>query len=234
MSQPHAPGTPDDPARTSGADGLPGASPAPAQPAPTSQPASAPRDERPRPQYGEYAPEGWTWQPPADARVPDAPAPAAAPAPHAAPAPWAPPARLGVPGAASTPAPSASWDRVATIALLVFGGFGAWSTATSMQQLARQIQMSYDMMSIGQYTPPPWLPTISLIGTVVQLALYAAVLWLSLVRLRARRVAFWIPLAGGAVSFLVTVAILAIVMLNDPTYVSFLESGIAPTVTPTP
>ncbi|WP_448810634.1 DUF6264 family protein [Agromyces bauzanensis] len=227
MSQPHAPGTPEESARPAGADGVPGASPTPADAS------STPRDERPRPQYGEYAPEGWTWQPPAGERTSD-PAPQMATPPPAAPAPWRPAPAPGAPRAASGITPAPSWDRIATIALLVFGAVGAWSTASSMQQLAQQIQLSYDMLAIGQYTPPPWLPTISLVGTIVQLALYAAVVWLSLVRLRARRLAFWIPLAGGAVSFLITVVILAIVMLNDPTYMSFLESGIAPTATPTP
>ena len=66
MPQHEAAGTPDEPA----AGSTPGGTP---------PPPPAPRDERPRPQYGEYAPEGWTWQPPADAHAAD-PAP---PQPHA-------------------------------------------------------------------------------------------------------------------------------------------------------
>ncbi|GAA4371684.1 DUF6264 family protein [Agromyces bauzanensis] len=224
MSQPHVPGTPDESAHTTGADGVSGAS---------AQPAPAQRDERPRPQYGEYAPEGWTWQPPAGEHTSD-PAPQMSAPPPPARGRWGAAAASGAPGAVPTATRAPSWDRVATIVLLVVGAFGAWSTAASMQQLAQQIRLSHTMLGIGEYTPPAWLPTLSVIGMVAQLALYAAVLLLSLVRLRARRIAFWIPLAGGGVSFLVTAVILAVVMLNDPTYLSFLESGGVPTAPPTP
>jgi hypothetical protein len=204
---------------------------------------SAPeREERPRPQYGEYAPEGWTWKPAEGEHTSD-PAPqmhtprssaatrradAAAHAPEPAPAPPTPDRPL----AAARPAHPL--DRMITIALLVLGALGAWNTAVSLQQMPQQIQQAYTMIGVGDFTPPAWLPTVATIGVIVQLALYAAVLGLSLLQLRAGRLAFWIPLVGGTVSVILTFVLLAVVMFSDPAYQAFLQSATSATPTPTP
>ncbi|WP_430645725.1 DUF6264 family protein [Agromyces sp. GXS1127] len=182
--------------------------------------APPPRDERPRPQYGEYAPEGWSWQPPGDDRTdaaasaPPPPPPPAAPAPNGGPA--------AGPGAAAARPPRTT-DRFFTILLLALGAIGAWNTSVSLQQLPGAIQGVYSDQGVGTYTPQPWLPTLALIGTVFMLALYAAVLGWSIMRLRARRLAFWVPLVGGAVAFLATMVLTSIVFLTDPTFQSYLE-----------
>ncbi|GGI48628.1 hypothetical protein BCL57_003330 [Agromyces flavus] len=179
-----------------------------------------PRDERPRPRYGEYAPEGWSWQPPADER-----ADAAASAPHPAPPPPAAPA----PNAPAPPVPVApaaqtrSADRFFTILLLALGALGAWNTSVSLQQLPAAIQTVYTQQGVGTYTPQEWLPTLALVGTVFMLALYAAVLGWSIVRFRARKVAFWVPIAGGVVALVATIVLTSIVFITDPTFQSYLE-----------
>ena len=206
---------------------------------------SAP-DERPRPQYGEYAPEGWTWKPSEGEHASDpapqmqAPRTSAATrradaAAHQPAPPAAPPAPAPAPGRPLAPArPAHPLDRMITIALLVLGALGAWNTAISLQQMPQQIQQAYSMLGVGDFTPPPWLPTVATVGVIVQLALYAAVLGLSLLRLRAQRIAFWIPLVGGTVSVVLTFVLLAVVMFSDPAYQAFLETATSATPTPTP
>jgi hypothetical protein len=198
--------------------------------------APARRDERPRPQYGEYAPEGWSWQPPVEADAsggtPPAAAPPAAPAPTAHTAPQAdgaaePSVRQAQDGARRGP----TWDRILTIALLTLGAFGAWDSARSMQQLGQQVQAAYTMLGIGDFTAPEWLPALSVAGIVVQLSLYAVILGLAILRLRARRIAFWIPLAGGVLSVIVTGTGLAVIVFSDPTYLDFVTSQVPPPTT---
>jgi hypothetical protein len=203
----------DEAARNDAADGR-GAESAPPPP---------PRDERPRPQYGEYAPEGWSWQP---ADQPDAAAAAA----QAAPPPPPPmPAHAPGPGPAGTGATAAATaaprnvDRFFTILLLAVGAIGAWNTSVSLHQLPGAVQTVYSQQGVGTYTPQDWLPTLALIGTVFMLALYAAVLGWSIARIRARKVAFWVPLAGGAVAVLSTMVLTSIVFLTDPTFQSYLD-----------
>ncbi|WP_022894230.1 DUF6264 family protein [Agromyces subbeticus] len=202
---------------------------------------SPPRDERPRPQYGEYAPEGWTWTPPVDDRG----APAAAAASAAATAPKRTPGRdrpaKSPSGASSTAGrsndelaasalplvrPERSVDRMITIGLLVIGAFGAWSTASGLQQLPQQIQLVYTQQGIGDFTPGASMPTIILVGTLVQLAIYAATLGLSIRRLRRRRMAFWIPIVGGAVSFIAMMVLMSIVFFADPTFMEYVGTTV--------
>ncbi|GAA2028624.1 hypothetical protein GCM10009819_10370 [Agromyces tropicus] len=176
-----------------------------------------PRDERPRPRYGEYAPEGWSWQPPADER-----------AEPAAPAPTPPPPPAPVAGPAADPAarPPRSTDRFFTILLLAIGAVGAWNTSVSLQQLPVAVQALYTDQGIGTYSPQPWLSTLTLVGTVFMLALYAAILGWAILRMRARKVAFWVPLVGGALAFLAMMVISAFVFLTDPTFQAYVD-GIA-------
>lgn len=188
------------------------------------------RDERPRPQFGEYAPEGWTWQPPAGEHTSDpAPQMQAPPAPHkgkradaAAPPPAAPPApEASAPVGLRRPR---QLDRMLTIAFLVIGAFGAWSTATSFQDLPRQIQSLYDQQGIGQFVPGANFPTIVLVATVVQLAIYAATLGFSILRLRRGRIAFWVPLVGLVVSVVATMVTTGVIFLTDPAFLAFLDA----------
>ena len=117
----------------------------------------APRDERPRPQYGEYAPEGLDVAA-AGGRARIRPGAAAARTQgagergsigcHGARA-------CGTAGARSIRRHRAArpLDRMLTIALLVIGVFGAWSTAVGLQDLPRQIQVLYSQEGIGQFVP---------------------------------------------------------------------------------
>ncbi|HEU0182894.1 MAG TPA: DUF6264 family protein [Agromyces mariniharenae] len=172
-------------------------------------------DERPRPRYGEYAPEGWTWQPPAEeSAAPVQPAPPVQPT-----APPPPPAPAALPGERQ---PSAV-DRVVTIALLALGAFGAINTAASLQMLPQQFSLVYEQQGVGDFTPPEWLPMLTMVGTVLQLALYAATLGWSILRLRARKTAFWVPILGGVLSLVLMMVLVSIVFLNDPTFVAYIE-----------
>ncbi|MEI5583185.1 MULTISPECIES: DUF6264 family protein [unclassified Agromyces] len=180
-----------------------------------------PRDERPRPRYGEYAPEGWSWQPPAEPRADPAPA---APAPsYGANAPGT------APQAAPPPAPAGGvrrGDAIATIILLVVGLFGAAYNALLLTMLPSVATETFRQTAevLGTELPArdfvagPQVPTLILVGTIVQLALWVIALAWSVRRLRARRLAFWVPLVMGAVAFVVLYALMAQILLSDPEY----------------
>ena len=52
--------------------------------------------------------------------------------------------------------------------------------------------------------------------------LYATIAW-SVSRVRAGKLAFWVPLAGGAASVVIMMVLMSIVFLNDPTFLSYLD-----------
>lgn len=112
--------------------------------------------------------------------------------------------------------------------LLVVGAFGAFSSSPNATDYAQQMQTSFGLFDLGDFTAPAWLGTLVFWNAVVQLGLYAVTLGVSILRLRARRVAFWVPLAGGAASFVTTTTVSAIVLLSDPAWVEMVQSSIAP------
>ena len=205
MSQQHDAGAPDEPA-SGPHEGASGAS--------AQTPPPPPRDERPRPQYGEYAPEGWTWQPPADQQTSD-------PAPQ----------MVAPPAAASVDRPDRTADRVVTIVLLVIGIFGVWTAIGTLQalpeQLPQAIRQASEILGGGattvDYTPGPQVPGILLGGSIGQVVLWLLTAWWAVSRLRARRIAFWVPLVGGVVSLVLLYGTMFIVIATDPDLVASLS-----------
>jgi hypothetical protein len=160
-----------------------------------------------RPQYGEYASE--EEQAKAIARS------GAAPAPRKP----ADPVRPASASARSASARSASpriADRMATIFLLAFGLVYLIGGVGSYLDLPTAMRAVYEQFGIDGYTP---LPQTAAIGVAIVAS--QAVIWLVTAvwayrRLAAARVAWWIPVLGAVVSFLVSVILLGSLLVADP------------------
>ncbi|MDJ0350212.1 DUF6264 family protein [Cryobacterium sp. PH29-G1] len=188
---------------------------------PDSVPSPA-KDPRPRPQYGELAPEGWTWQPPReDDRVDPAPAPAvgagAGAPPHAGNHPVAEPplpsGRRPVPG----------WDRPLTIGLLTFGLIATLYGAFSLGALPDAMQVLYTQQDLGTYTPAAGIGLLTSVGAIAVVFIWLVAAAVSVRLLLRRRRAFYVSLIGGAVSTVTMFAFMLAAMLNDPTLIEFLS-----------
>ncbi|MFF2372716.1 DUF6264 family protein [Agromyces sp. NPDC058110] len=217
--------THDEAARTNGAAGQDSAAPTP------------PIDERPRPRYGEYAPEGWTWQPPVEpVEAPDAAAGGQASAADRQGA-WvghqdAAAERTGDPAAPGAAPRAVPKDRLWTIALLVFGVFGAIYNIMAIVQLPatalESAKLSSAMLGVDgptAFTPGPAVPTILATGVVLQIALWIGALLWSRARLRAGRLSWWIPLVAGVVAFIVVTIVGMLVFASDPDFLTSLSTA---------
>ena len=203
MPDQHAAGNPDDPAEQ------------PAPGAPAASPAS--REERPRPQYGEYAPEGWTWQPPPGETTSDpAPQMATPPTPRAARAHPAP----SVHGTR----PDRPADRAVTILLLVVGVLGVWLAVGVLQAMPQSIELLHTQEGIDPYTPGPEIPGLILAGSIVQIVIWVIAAVGSIVLMRARRPSFWLPLAAGVIAALALFVFTAIALSGDPALIEQLTT----------
>lgn len=190
-------------------------------------PDKPPADPRPQPRYGELAPEGWTWQPPA----PAAPAADATDAPPSAQPDRVPVSAPNAPnGATSHVAPfdvvqtkpaAPTWDRPVTLALLVLGLFGTFFTVAVLNSIPQALQMLYTQEGLGTYTAAASVTGLILAGVITQGALWVVTAVVSvLVTLRRRR-AFYIPLIGGVVSFIAIFVFLTFVLTTDSTLLDF-------------
>ncbi len=171
------------------------------------------RPTRPRPQYGEYAsPE----QQAAAAGLPYRPHVGAAPPHGQVPAPLAPPPAVG--GVAAT-APNRRWDFVLSSLLLGYGLFNVVLGISQYSDLAGLITSQlYAPQGIGTYAASPLTARLGVVIIVGQVILYLITALLTVLRLRAGRIAFWIPLSGGALAGILTAACLLALILPDPAY----------------
>ncbi|GAA2843823.1 hypothetical protein FB468_3284 [Leucobacter komagatae] len=267
----------------------PQAAPAPQAPetsqapaAPPTPPAPPARDTRPKPEFGEYAPEGWEWKPegaeqaagsaaaatrqpvvgqaggqgsttpPTVQGVPhnlgagiarpsrQAPAQAPAQTQGGAGAPYRGPSQSQAPGqqpgpqqarqfqgaAPGTPGyvkPTNMGDRIVTILLLVFGGFGALQSAFVMMGLSTMFNVMEGAPGISEITPPAWADLTGKAVGLALLVLYGLVLVFSIRRMRAGKITFWAPLVAGVVAFIVVMAVVAAAMMQTPELVEVLR-----------
>ncbi|SDZ35866.1 DUF6264 family protein [Herbiconiux ginsengi] len=175
-------------------------------------------DERPKPKYGELAPEGWVWKPPQEA-VPDADE-SASPTSATAPSAPATAARAAggpaAPGTPAAPRPIATGDLIVTSVLLVIGLITTINSISSLLELPTIIQQVLDIQKLDvTYTATTAASLLGTIGAVVLALIYAAAVWLSVKALRARRRAYFIPIACAILSFMALFFVLMLAFFAD-------------------
>lgn len=162
-----------------------------------------PEDPRPRPQFGELAPEGWSWQPPPEQRPRHNPPPPPASRPAASPG--------GVP----------RWDRPLTLALLILGLLGATFAASVLIALPDAVQLLYTQQNLGTYVPAASVAPLLVLGMVLQGLIWLVTAGVSVWLLVRGRRAFYLPLVGAAVSLVALFVVMSLAITSDPTLLEF-------------
>ncbi|ANP73277.1 hypothetical protein PA27867_2326 [Cryobacterium arcticum] len=182
-------------------------------PAPHHQAATPPADYRPRPRYGELAPEGWTWSPPQDASAPAAPAASESESASAAPV---------AQGSAEKPVPAPpGWDRPVTLGLLILGLLATFVTIAVLDALPQAVQMLYTQEGLGDYSPAPIVATMITAGSISQAIVWLVTAAVSILLLVRSRRAFYVPLIGGVVAFVLIFVFMTIIVGSDSTLIDF-------------
>ena len=192
-------------------------------------------EDRPRPQYGEYAtPEEQR----ARIRQPDASpardsglpgdAPPAAPGTPLPPGGYhpQPPVAPGYPVVSEEAvARKRTADRIITFALLAYGLFNVVTTLSALLDFPRLATTYFDLMGIsGTFTNVESGQLWGRIGFIILVAGYVLTVMISLRRLRAGKLTWWIPLVAGIVVQLVVGVCLAIPLVNDPAFQAYVFS----------
>ena len=192
-------------------------------------------DERPRPQFGELAPPGWTWHPPQDADRLDTArhSPAASEPEQAAPPPPAydrPAPDRSVPPQLRAAGPR--WNLTFTILLLVGGFFGMTYSIGTLQALPAAMELLHSTQHLGPFTPDPSVGGLITGGSIAMAAIWAVSLGLTIWLLVQKRLSFYVPLIAGVVALITLFVIVGIVLATDPVLLDF-YGGVGP-ATPTP
>jgi len=179
---------------------------------------------RPRAQYGEYA------SPEEQQRARGIPEPTAgASHHHDAPAGvHLPTAPVAYPAAAQ-PAPQAGAaprksthpvDRVVTLVLLALGLLLLLNGIPGYLALPDAMQMVYDRVGAGTYPAGAVAANLGMTALVVQAIIWVATAASSWAAMRRDKLAWWIPLVGGALSFIATIVIVSIALFADPGFIN--------------
>ena len=174
-------------------------------------------DGRPRPRYGEYAPPGWV--------SPVEPVAVAEPVPTAGGT-----GRPASVAASSTTRPGSRADRIVTMVLFGLGAYnvvvavlGASTFAVSLLALLRDRGFPVD-----DFTAQDALQRVGVLSAVLAVALFVLAVVVARRRLRAGRLAFWVPLVAGVVFTLVQAVAVAAVVMGDASFLEALRSMPAP------
>jgi hypothetical protein len=179
-------------------------------------------DERPRPKFGELAPEGWVWHPPKDADKFDT----AHPVPDArdtrTPSSTSTRSReeaLLAQAAGERPVPT--WNQPATILLLIVGIVGMFLSIGTLAAAPDSIQLLYANQGLGTYKPAPSVSAILLAGEISMVGIWVISALLSIFRLTRHKSAYFIPIIGGVVAFVALFVFFTAVIASDPTLISY-------------
>lgn len=177
-------------------EGAPAAPTAPSYPA-QHTPQQPPQHEAPT-LYGQQPPHA----PPADAPQQRSAVPVAAPYDA-----QQPPKQAGS---------SQRTDRIITIVLLVLGAFGAMNMGMAAKNMSSQLYMLADLSGLPDLVLPASVKTFETVGALIILSIYALSLLLSISRLRAKKITFWVPLVAAVVAFIALTIIMGMALMNVP------------------
>ncbi|WP_125098960.1 DUF6264 family protein [Leucobacter chromiireducens] len=115
-------------------------------------------------------------------------------------------------------------DRVITIILLVFGAFGALSVARSFFGLETQISLMGTLIGIEEPRVASWVGTLGTVSALVVLLVWALNLLFSIQRMRARKLAFWVPLVAAVIAFVIVMVVPMVAMGGAPEIMQQIEA----------
>lgn len=130
-------------------------------------------------------------------------------------------AQADVPVAAPTVRPRRTWDIILTTALLALAVYDVIGGYSTFANLAPVMQSIYDQLSIGQFASPALAAQWGLIANIARITILLLVILVSLRLVSRRRLAFWVPLAGGALAVIVALACFMFIIASDPAYLEF-------------
>jgi hypothetical protein len=181
-------------------------------------------DDRPTPRYGELAPEGWVWSPPADPQSaePDTEVVGDTAAPRVAPR-VAPAKDADEPAVPQTPYRVA--DAALSVFLLVMAVMFSSSTVPSLFGLRSTIDTFYADRGLGEYGGGSAVDIAGAVAAIAQLVLLALAIWLTVRLIGQRRRSWPVPLLIGALALIVTFGCLIVALVADPGLLAGLGSS---------
>jgi uncharacterized membrane protein YphA (DoxX/SURF4 family) len=163
-------------------------------------------DNRPEPKYGQYAPI-----PPV---APNAPAPYVQ-------APETPTPRL-------LTQQRRTWDVVLTTLLLFVGVIDVVTGWRTFAGLADGLTAAYAAQNYPAFTSEALATTMGLALNIARGTVLALTIVVSMLRIRAGRIAVWVPIVGAVVAGILVIIGLIVVIMQDPALAEYVQRTTTP------
>ena len=125
-----------------------------------------------------------------------------------------------------TPRPTRTapvWDPPVTIGLLLWGVITTVQTVAQARDLPGSLNAVLSSRGLGPYTQTALATTIGWIVVAEAIVSLALAIGFAVPRIRDHKIAFWVPLAAGAVSAVLTLVLITAAIAADPAVLASLE-----------
>lgn len=182
-------------------------------------------DERPHPQYGEYASPEQQAKAMGLKHVPPI-TPVLAPG-VSGPAAQLPPRPYNLSGSVATaPVTPRRWDLTVSAILLGYGLFTVVSGFFQYADLGSLINRVYEAQGVtGAFSSNRLAGVLAIVINVSDVVLFLATTLITVRVLRRGKVAFYIPLIGGAIAGIVVMICVLTLIVGDPSFMAFIRGG---------
>lgn len=114
-------------------------------------------------------------------------------------------------------------DRFATVILLGIGLVTVLMTIPALLNLPEAIASAYSQLGVGTFSSDDLALSLGWGALLTEVVLWIVALWLSLRVLRRGKMAWWIPLVLGVIANIVVVAAITIAMMADPAFMEYVN-----------
>jgi hypothetical protein len=127
------------------------------------------------------------------------------------------------------PAPAAAknrrWDRAATYAMLFVGIYWLVVFTASFRDLGTAMEQTTKMLDLGEFTSFALADSFGFWLSIIVPVVYVITAGIAIVRVRAGKLAFFVPLIGAGVGGVITLVFFTILMYSDPALSAAFQSG---------
>ena len=127
------------------------------------------------------------------------------------------------------PAPAAAknrrWDRAATYAMLFVGIYWLVVFTASFRDLGTAMEQTTKMLDLGEFTSFALADSFGFWLSIIVPVVYVVTAGIAIVRVRAGKLAFFVPLIGAGVGGVITLVFFTILMYSDPALSAAFQSG---------
>lgn len=115
------------------------------------------------------------------------------------------------------------WDLVITSVLLGYAAVNVFAQLFAGSTLTTVMTEFYRAQGIGTYTPTALAQSLGTVLNVVTIVLFIVTVFATWWMMRRGRIAFWVPLVGGAVATIVALVFVAVLLQGDPAFISYMD-----------